>query len=44
MANTRENAVITVRIDNEGRITLPRSMKQTLEGDICDTVLLKHDP
>jgi len=44
MANTRKNVVITARIDNKGRITLPRSMRQTLGVDIGDTVFLKHDP
>jgi len=44
MANVKKNVVIAARIDNKGRITLPRSMRQSLGVDIGDTVFLKHDP
>lgn len=41
MANTNE---VAVRIDSKGRVTLPKSMRQTLGVDIGDTVFLKYDP
>jgi ABC-type lipoprotein release transport system permease subunit len=44
MANIKKNVVIAARIDNKGRITLPRSMRQNLGVDRGDTVFLKHDP
>lgn len=38
MANTNE---VAVRIDNKGRVTLPKSMREALGLKIGDTVFLK---
>lgn len=41
MANTIQ---VAVRIDNKGRVTLPKSMRRTLGVDIGDIVFLRYDP
>lgn len=41
MANPTQ---VAVRIDNKGRVTLPKSMRRTLGVDIGDIVFLKYDP
>lgn len=41
MANTSQ---VAVRIDNKGRVTLPKSMREALGLKIGDTVFLKCEP
>ncbi|MBC7341911.1 MAG: AbrB/MazE/SpoVT family DNA-binding domain-containing protein [Clostridia bacterium] len=41
MANTNE---VAVRIDNKGRVTLPKSIRQALGLKTGDTVFLKYEP
>ncbi|HBQ28464.1 MAG TPA: AbrB family transcriptional regulator [Desulfotomaculum sp.] len=35
---------IAVRIDNKGRVTLPKNIRQALGVDTGDTVFLKYEP
>ncbi len=41
MANTDQ---VTVKIDNKGRVTLPKNMRKALGVEIGDTIFLKLDP
>jgi AbrB family looped-hinge helix DNA binding protein len=41
MANADQ---VTVKIDNKGRVTLPKYMRDALGIKIGDTVFLKYDP
>jgi AbrB family looped-hinge helix DNA binding protein len=41
MASTNQ---VAVRIDNKGRVTLPKSMREALGIKIGDSVFLKYEP
>ncbi len=41
MANTDQ---VAAKIDNKGRVTLPKSMREALGIEIGATVFLKYDP
>ena len=41
MANTNQ---VAAKIDNKGRVTLPKNMRVALGVEIGDTVFLKYEP